>query len=268
MPCSQFEHIFYAILICTLIIIRRNINMDLKKAKLDDDSFIYAKRAEKSTKEKWQEMNFKEKLKFFRDYYLLKVILGIIIAVLLGKLLWDTFGPKPTEILNIGIDSYSYLLEDFEVMQDNLIEHMELNEEEYSIRLDCNYDLTNDQNSIQRISLYLMTGELDGFITSENQFAGYVEKNAMAPLKDVLPADLYESLKDKYYSGKVIDKELDGTITAIGEEEVYGIYLDHLPLFSKFVVREDKPVFGIPASGVDKENAITFLRFLLDNYAE
>ncbi len=242
--------------------------MDLKKAKLDDDSFIYAKRDEKSTKEKWQEMNGKEKWKFFRDYYLFKVILGIIIIALLGKLCWDTFGPKPTEVLNIAIDSYSYLLEDFEDMQKQLIEHMELDTEESSLRLDTNYDLSNDQNSVQRISLYLMTGELDGLIATEKHFTGYVEKNAMAPLKDVLPADLYEQLSDKYFMGKVIDKELDGTINSISEEDVYGIYLDHLPLFSKYVEREDKPIFGIPASGADKENAITFLRFLLDNYTE
>ena len=242
--------------------------MDLKKAKLDDDSFIYAKRDEKSTKEKWQEMSFKEKWRFFRDYYLLKVILGIVIIALLGKLGWDTFGPRPTEILNIGIDGYSYLLTEFEDMQDELIAHMELDTEESSLRLDCNYDLANDQNSVQRISLYLMTGELDGFIASEEYFTGYVEKDAMAPLKDVFPADLYESLSDKYFTGKVIDKELDGTINAVGEEDVYGIYLDNIPLFSQYVERDDKPVFGIPLSGVDKENAITFLRFLLDNYAE
>ena len=242
--------------------------MDLKKSKLDDDSFIYAKRDEKSTKEKWQEMNAKEKWRFFKDYYLLKIILGAIIIGLLGKLCWDTFGPKPTEILNIGIDSYSYLLEDFEVMEDKLIAHMELDEEEYSLRLDTNYDLDNDQNSVQRISLYLMTGELDGLIATENQFTGYVEKNAMAPLKDVLPADLFESLSEKHFIGHVIDKELDGTINSVGNDEVYGIYLDHLPLFSKFVERDDKPIFGIPASGTDKENAIIFLRYLLDNYAE
>ena len=41
-----------------------------------------------------------------------------------------------------------------------------------------------------------------------------------------------------------------------------------LPLFAKFIEREDKPIFGIPVSAVDKENAIIFLRFLLDNYTE
>ena len=242
--------------------------MDLKKAKLDDDSFIYAKREEKSTKEKWQEMTGKEKWRFFRDYYLLKVILGIILTALIVKFGWDTFGPKPTEILNVGIDSYSYLLSEFEDMQDELIEHMKLDTEEYSLRLDCNYDLATDQNSVQRISLYLMTGELDAFITTEEQFTGYVEKDAIAPLKDVLPADLYESLSDKYVIGHVIDSELDGTINSVGEDMAYGIYLDNIPLFSKYVERDDKPVFSIPLSGVDKENAITFLRFLLENYAE
>jgi len=242
--------------------------MDLKKAKLDDDSFIYAKREEKSSKQKWSEMNGKERWTFFKDYYLLKLIIAVVIIVLLGKLCWDTFGPKPTEVLNVAIDSYSYLLEDFEDMQKKLYEHMELNPEEHSLRLDCNYDLNNDQGSVQRISLYLMTGELDGLIATEKNFTGYVEKDAMAPLKEVLPADLYEQLSDKHFIGHVVDQELDGTINGIGEDAVYGIYLDNIPLFSKFVERVDKPIFGIPASGVDKENAIIFLRFLLDNYAE
>ena len=242
--------------------------MDLKKSKLDDDSFIYAKRDEKSTKERWQEMTAKEKWKFFKDYYLLKIILGAIIIGLLGKLCWDTFGPRPTEILNVGIDSYSYLLTEFEDMQDALIAHMELDTEEYSLRLDTNYDIASDQNSVQRISLYLMTGELDAFIAGEETVLNYVEKDAIAPLKDVLPADLYESLSDKHVIGHVVDTELDGTINSVGEDKAYGIYLDNIPLFSKYVERDDKPVFCFPTSGIDKENAITFLRFLLENYAE
>jgi len=242
--------------------------MDLKKAKLGDDSLIYAKRNEKSTKEKWKEMNGKEKWRFFKDYYLIKLILAVIIIGLLGKLLWDTFGPKPTEILNVAIDGYPYLYEDFEGMQDKLIEHMELDPKEYSIRLDTNYYLDTDQDSVQRLSLYFMTGELDGLITNEKYFKHYVEKDALAPLSEVLPADLYESLSDKHFIGKVIDAELDGTINSIGEEKVYGIYLDNITLFSKHMEHEVKPIFGIPASGVDKENAITFLRFLLNNYSE
>jgi len=242
--------------------------MDLKKAKLGDDSLIYAKRDEKSTKEKWKEMNGKEKWRFFKDYYLLKLIIGAIIIGLLGKLCWDTFGPKPTEILNVAIDGYPYLYQEFEVMQDKLTEHMGLNPEEYSVRLDTNYNLDNDQNSVQRLSLYIMTGDLDGFIANEMNFSHYVEKDTLAPLSEVLPADLYESLSDKYFVGQVIDSELDGTINSIGEEKVYGIYLDNIPLFTKHMEREDTPIFGIPVSGVDKENAITFLRFLIENYAE
>lgn len=242
--------------------------MDIKKAKLDDDSFIYAKREEKSTKQKWKEMNRREKWTFFKDYYLMKVILTAIVLGLVGKLLWDTFGPKPTEVLNVAIDSYAYLIEDFTNMQGELLDYMELDPDEFSLRLDTNYDLRSDSDSVQRFSLYVMTGDVDAFIATDDVFQDYVEKGALVPLTEVLPKDLLQSRQDKLFLGKTVDTEIDGTIISVGEEKVYGMYLDDLPVFSKYKVREDRPIFGIIHSSSDQENAITFLRFLLENYTE
>lgn len=242
--------------------------MDIKKAKLDDDSFIYAKRENKSTKQKWSEMNRKEKWTFFKDYYLMKIILGAVVLGLIIKFGWDTFGPKPEEVLNVAFDSYLYLQDDFTAMQHEFLDYMELNEEEYTIRLDANYDLTNDPNSVQRFSLYVMTGDVDAFIAPDATFKSHVERGVMIPLTEVLPADLLESVSDRLVRGQIIETEIDGTITKIYDEEVYGINLDNIPLFSKYTLRTDKPIFGIVRSGTSQENAIAFLRFLLENYAE
>lgn len=242
--------------------------MDIKKAKLDDDSFIYTKRENKSTKQKWSEMNRKEKWTFFVDYYLAKLIFGAIILGLVIKFGWDTFGPKPEEILNVAIDSYAYLQEDFSAMQHEFLDYMELNEEEYSVRLDPNYDLANDTDSVQRLSLYTMTNDVDALIAPDATFKTNMERGALIPLTEVLPEDLLESLSDRLVRGQIIETEIDGTITKVHDEEIYGIYLDNLPLFSKYTVRADKPIFGIIRTGTRQENAIAFLRFLLENYAE
>ena len=242
--------------------------MDIKKAKLDDDSYIYTKRENKSTKQKWSEMNRKEKWTFFADYYLKKIIFGAVLLGLIIKFGWDTFGPKPEEILNVAFDSYLYLQDDFTAMQHEFLDYMELNEEEYAVRFDANYDLANSSDSVQRFSLYVMTGDVDALIAPDTTFKSNVERGAMAPLTDVLPADLLESVSDRLVRGQVIDTEIDGTITKVYDEKIYGISLDNIPLFSKYTLREDKPIFGIVLSGTSQENAVAFLRFLLENYTE
>ena len=57
----------------------------MKKTALDDDAYLYQKREEKTEKEKWSEMNRHQRMQYFLDYYLVKLLVftGIILAVVL-----------------------------------------------------------------------------------------------------------------------------------------------------------------------------------------
>ena len=46
----------------------------MKKTALDDDAYLYQKREEKTEKEKWSEMNRHQRMQYFLDYYLVKLL--------------------------------------------------------------------------------------------------------------------------------------------------------------------------------------------------
>ena len=75
----------------------------MKKTVLDDNASIYQKREEESEKQKWERMDKKQKAGYFLDYYLLKIIVGILLSILIIFLIWSVVRPKPETVLGIAI---------------------------------------------------------------------------------------------------------------------------------------------------------------------
>ena len=50
------------------------MNLKNKKTTLGDDAALYSHREDVSEKEKWESMNSKERLRYFADYYLGKIV--------------------------------------------------------------------------------------------------------------------------------------------------------------------------------------------------
>lgn len=242
--------------------------MELKDTRLDDSADIYQKRSDKPERHKLKELHGKAKFQYFTDYYVkLLLIAAVIIAFAVYFVYTVWIAQKEETILNVAIVDYSFLPETLEDVSARFSEYIDIDEEKQKILLDNSYYLSaGDYSSAQKLSTYIFVGEVDILIAKESVFQSYVLNGSMSSLTDTLPADLYSTLSDHFYYGKVRENETETIENASGALGTYGIYLDECPMFQSQSDPKDRPVLGIIATGKHPENTLEFIRFLLKEY--
>lgn len=242
--------------------------MEIKNTRLDDSADIYKKRSDKPERHKLKELHGKEKLQYFSDYYLKTVLVIIVIAVLSVYFVYSVWASQKVEtILNVAIVDYAFLPETLNEAETRFGEYIGMDTETQKVLLDSSYYLSSgDYSTIQKLSTYILVGEVDIIIAKESVFQSYVLNGSISSLTDTLPADLYSMLSDQFCYGRVRQAQDETVETATGPLETYGIYLDECPMFQAQNSPEDRTVLGIVASGKHLENSFDFIRFLLQEY--
>lgn len=236
--------------------------MNLNKAKLGDDAAIYARREEKTEKQKWAEMNKKQRWSYFRTYYLKPIIFLSLAAAFIIWIIVSIVKPKPDPYVNVSVNNFQYL--NFDYVSKDFIKYKNLDPEKQSVMFDSNFNLDNDTNSIQRFAVYAFTGDTDALISGNTAFERYATQGFMLPLDEYLPADLFNELQDRglIYSTSIVETDVDGTVTETHPEKPYGIYLDELDLFKKYSYDGCRPIFGIITNTKRPENVVEVIEYL------
>lgn len=232
-----------------------------KETRLNEEAAIYQKRAPETEKEKWSEMNNKQRIAYFKDYYLKKVIVGVIVISFSVYLLITVLSPKPDSIL------YTMIINDYidsdtkNAWETDLKDYYQLNPDTQELSIDdtC-YILENDmsQSSIaaeQKIATYIYAGQIDVIITDEALFERYASIGYFMDLADCLPTNLYEYFMDSFYMAKQEDDI---------KEEAYGIRLDDCEFYQNLGTSLKHPVIGVIASSKNVENSVDFIKYLYE----
>lgn len=242
--------------------------MDLKKAQLSDDAALYNHGPEKSDKEKWAEMDKKQKWEFFKAYYLWKTIFAIAMVGILIYLGYTMFGPKPTRILNIASNGFLYV--PYSEITEGFMESQGLNPDEYELNVDPTYNLNSDSTSMQRFNVYCYTGDLDIIISSTEAFERYAAQGYYKPLENVLTAEQLEWFKERglLYESCIKETNDDGIVIKEYENHYYGICLDNTTLFDDYVEYVDHVYIGIITKTTNLQYAIDYIQYIYDNYGK
>lgn len=239
-----------------------------KETKLDDSAGIYAKREKQTEREKMSDMSFKEKIAYFNMYYLKKVILTVCIASILGYLIYQTIAPRPDELLNIAVINDYFDQEKVKDFVSDLDTHFEVNPDNEKITFDYSYYISdsdmsqNSISSIQKLSTYVSAKQIDVVITDEACFKSLIEDGYLISLSELLPADMYTELADRYYSGAIKDEDLKGNVS-YGPQASYGIYIDDSEIYKNSGTTIEKPILGVISNSPNKDNTIELIRYLL-----
>lgn len=238
-----------------------------QKTLLDDNAEIYKHRAPQSEREKLREMDFSEKLAYFKIYYLKKLLATLVIGGFVIWIIVTMVTPKPERVLNVAFINYPLTQDYLDKMNTDLTELLKVDSENQELFFDTSYDLVNhDYASAEKIMTYTYSGEIDVFIAPESQFLKYAFSETMWPLTDLLPTDLYSTFstsdllvsKTRASNDEVVPEE------ATGPEGVYGIYLRDLEMFNIFDTSTDPPVLGVVVTAKNKENSISYIKYLLN----
>ena len=256
--------------------------MSKRNTTLDDDAYIYQRRDKKSEKEKFREMTLKEKWSHFLEYYFVKVLVALAVIAGVIYLLYSMLVPKAENVLYIASVN-NYLAEDTVTnLEEEIREYLNLGDME-KVSIDINYymDLpanpgeTTDSNldegetiadpsfgfgasntatTNMRLTTYIAAQEIDIIIAPESIFENFTYNEFFDNLEDTLPTDIFSSLSSELYTGITEENP---------ESKPYGIRLDNLPNYEYNSTKEPR-VLGIMVNSTNKENTISFIRYLLE----
>ncbi len=200
----------------------------------------------KELKKQWKSMSPKEKIGYFKDYYLLLVAGGALIAGLLFTMIWKALHPAPERQLFVYLFKYG--------LSADLIEISDGHDPDADALLFATF--TGDE-------------QLDLVICREKDFAAFAGEGMFFPLEDVFTE---KELKD--WSNSIVScpglLETDSAPGDIyeyygkGEVKDYGLRLSDSETYRKLMMSDGDYVCGILGLGANPENAENFVRFMME----
>lgn len=238
------------------------MNIEHKKTTLDDDSILYQKRGDSVTKKQdIKNLSKKEKLFYFKDYYLKVVIVIIIAAIAAGTLANSMFFNRQTNILSVSFVNDSYLT-DTEGLQNAITEYFAPeNKNDYITVSNFN---TEDYQIQMAFSTQLMAGAIDIIVCSEDYFEANAKLGAFMDLKAFLSDDLYEKLSDKMIESREEDTDYLGEVISYGELKPYGISLTGNDFYQKFGGFNSNAILCVAGNAPNPENAVKLIEWFME----
>ncbi len=177
-------------------------DIENKKTILDDDASIYQKREErdenKSVRRKWSELDCKGKWYFFRDYYLLKLLLVLFFGGIAVSLLYTTFKHKPEQLSYIAIIDSKLDSDAVANYFNNAVTAMGFDKKDYEIVCNNSFSSLSSSDGMT-LSTYIFAGDLDIIIAPAEALKSYYESGTILALDLWLPSDIQEALSEDDY---------------------------------------------------------------------
>lgn len=237
------------------------MNTDNKKSVLGDDAFLYQKSHDTVTKEDLKNLTWKQKMQYFKDYYMKKVILALIIVIAATSIINETIINRSDCVLYIAcIDEY--MINRSEELTETLTDYIQI--EDKNDYVNVSYYNLDDYNTNMAFVTHSTTGSIDLFIASSDFFEEKAALGMFADLSEVLPKELYEQLSDKIIEGRTTETDVDGNIISYGEYTPYGIDLSGNEKYTEYEGIGEAPILCISVNTENMDNIIKALTYLFD----
>lgn len=237
------------------------MNIEHKKTTLDDDSILYQKRGDSITKKQdLKNLSGKQKLFYFKDYYLKAVIIAVIVCIIAGTLLNSMFFNRKTSILSIVFLNDSYL-DDTEGLQDTLTEYLAPeSKNDYVTATDYNIE---DYQVQMAYSTQLMAGGIDVVICPQEYFEEASALGVFTDLSEFLPADLYAELSGKMLESREAETDDYGEVISYYDAKPHGIDLTGNTRYEKFGGFDTNPILCVSKNSANTENVIRLIEWFM-----
>lgn len=235
------------------------MNTDYKKSVLGDDAFLYQRGHDTVTKEELKNLTFQQKMQYFKDYYLKKVIVALIVIIALASIINETVFNRSDCLLSIAcIDEYQIMNSD--ELTEELSNHIEIEDKNDYFNI-SSYSL-DDYNSNMAFLTHSTAGSIDIYIGSSEFFEAKAELGLFSDLSEILPEELYEQLSDKLVEGRTAETDIDGNVTSYGEYIPYGIDLSDNEIYKEYGGIGENPILAISVNSSNIDHAIEILTYL------
>lgn len=201
----------------------------------------------------------KDKVAYFREYYLKTTIVIVIAAIFVVYLAYSILtAPSDTAFAaffynDTGDSSNTELLDGF-------VEHMNIDTREHDAYIDATMNYVPDASDydtymgIEKTMAVLSTGELDIIVGDADTIDYFARSECFHDITTVLPDDLRAQFEDKLYYAECGEN---------AELIPVGIYVTDSPKLNQYYYYVDKePILGFVINSDSIDNAIAFLRYI------
>ncbi len=237
------------------------MDIEHRKTTLDDDASIYSRTKDTVTKEELKNLPWRQKLDYFRDYYLVGLAALIAIVVVVAYMLYTSVINPSREVLSVA-----FLDDVFVSATDELGASLEeyIGMERKKDYVSVSYYDTDDYQSNMAYMTIAGARQLDLIICSEEQFEHQANLGLLADMKEVLPEETYAQLKDRMLTGHIVDIDVTGTVTTIGDDLEYGIDITDSAVLKQYAsTGADRIVLCVFAAPAHEENALKGIEYFL-----
>lgn len=209
-----------------------------------------------------ERLTFRQRLRWFVDYYLFKVILitaGAVLAFILLKLAMFPGSAPEAEILVI-----SKIKGDYSAAEDQLAEMMGYSESDHAVHIEYMEENTAFSNAV--LGMKLSSGEFDAVIAEREHFHFFEDSGLLADLETVSGGKILDLPEDRLIrcDGGQTDTEssdageevIPGAV--LPDSYISGIRLEGNAFYSACTEFMEDPVLGIIQStdDLEEENVI------------
>lgn len=212
---------------------------------------------------KLKDMSVKNKLWYIWEYYkipIISVITAIILIFSIGTTVYNNRYETALSciILNSRPTGETDTVSNF--FDQGFRQYINL-EDDKTILVDHSMSLTFDESSMNeftyaelaKITAMISTKQLDVMIGKPDVIDHYGSMGGFADLKTLLPADVYEKVKDQLYM--VTNEET-------GEETASGIIIDQADFTKKTGLMLDKPILTVLSNSTHTDTCVELIRYL------
>ena len=232
-----------------------------KESVLSEGAEIYRHEGADSTeREKWENMDFRQKLAYFKDYYLLKMVAAIVAVVFAGSLLWQMLAPKPEAVVSVAVVNDYWDDEATASLISELSEKLGLVSSKQTVEIDDSFyfddeTMTSDgAANLQRFTTYMIAGTVNLVISDEEEFMKLAKAGYLMPLSEALGT---------YAGENAVYAAADGIDEA---EKAYGIRLVGSKALEAVRAVQEAPVISVVATA--KEEDLPYIKAFVETVTE
>ncbi len=237
--------------------------MDIKNRKttLGDDAEIYNRSKDTITKEELKNLPLKQKLLYFKDYYL-KGTLAVVAAVVFALYMVYITMINPTkEVLSVMFLSGSYV-SDQAGMSQSLKEYLGIERKKDTVSVSY-YDLNDSQMNMAYMTI-VGAGQADLIICPYSVFERQARLGFLADLSEYLPPEMYERLSGRMVTGRVVETDVTGETQTIGDELPYGIDISGSAVCEEYVLSSEQTILCVFAAPPNSERVLQAIPYFTD----
>lgn len=233
------------------------IKMEVYNKNRDNNNSIHDEIREQNAKLK--DAPLKEKLSYFKEYYLKTTLAVIAILIFVGSLAYTMItAPDDTAFAayffnDTGDSSSTVLIDEF-------VAYTGIDTKEHEAYIDASMNYSSDSGNytdytgIEKTMAVIATNELDIIVGDQEAFDYFTRSECFHDVTTILPENLLKKFQDKIYYYTFEETE---------ETVPVGIYVTDSPKLNENYYYVDKePILGFLINSDSIENALTFLEFI------